>query len=179
MIDLLQYIGSLILILHKLPQLYRAYKNRNELKDLSLVKYILGTLGGVVMAAWGAGTGNLGIVFLNVYLLVNETIVLGFIVRVIRRKRKKKYNHFKSVYYLENFSVRLVDRLLDKINVTIEQYGSSYLSRWGICLHCYRWSFNLHDDSDIGYHWNTCCKKFYPNDSILWSKEIEEVEKFE
>ena len=93
-VNLLQYIASLILIIHKLPQLYRAYKNRNELKDLSLIKYFLGTLGGIFMAAWGVATNNLGIVFLNVYLLINETIILALIIRVIHKERKKVYENF-------------------------------------------------------------------------------------
>ena len=88
MIDALQYIGSIILILHKLPQMYRTFRNRDSLKDLSLVKFFMGVVGGLVMLAWGIGTGNWGVVLLNVFCSVYETFNLWFIVRSIRRKKK-------------------------------------------------------------------------------------------
>ena len=88
MIDALQYIGSIILILHKLPQMYRTFKNRNTLKDLSLVKFFMGVVGSLIMLAWGIGTANWGVVLLNMFCSVYESFNLGFIVRSIRRNRK-------------------------------------------------------------------------------------------
>lgn len=88
MIDILQYLGSLILILHKLPQMYRTFKNKNTLKDLSLLKFSGGVAGGIFMLLWGIGTSNWGVVLLNLFCIVYEAFNLGFIVRSIRRKKK-------------------------------------------------------------------------------------------
>lgn len=87
MIDVLQYLGSIILILHKLPQMYRTFKNRNTLKDLSLVKFFMGVVGGLIMLAWGILSNNWGVVLLNIFCSVYESFNLGFIVRSIRRKK--------------------------------------------------------------------------------------------
>ena len=88
MIDAFQYIGSIILIFHKLPQMYRTFKNRDSLKDLSLLKFSMGVVGGLVMLVWGIGTSNWGVVLLNIFCSVYETFNLWFIVRSIRRKKK-------------------------------------------------------------------------------------------
>jgi len=88
MIDILQYLGSIILILHKLPQMYRTFKNRNSLKDLSLLKFSGGVAGGLFMLAWGILSNNWGVVLLNIFCSVYESFNLGFIVRSIRRKKR-------------------------------------------------------------------------------------------
>jgi len=89
MIDILQYLGSIILILHKLPQMYRTFKNRNSLKDLSLLKFFGGTVGEAFMLSWVLYTYNLGVVALSIFSIVYESFNLGFIIRSIRRKKNE------------------------------------------------------------------------------------------
>jgi len=89
MIDILQYLGSLILILHKLPQMYRTFKNKDTLKDLSLLKFSGGVVGGLFMLSWALYTYNWGVVALNMFHIVYESFNLGFIVRSIRRKKNE------------------------------------------------------------------------------------------
>lgn len=86
-VNLLQYIGTIILILHKFPQIYRAYKCRDKLEGFSITKFTMGAIGGIFMGLWGAVTNNWGIVGLNIFCTTYETIILAL---VLRLKLKKK-----------------------------------------------------------------------------------------
>lgn len=72
-------------------------------------------------------------------------------------------NNFR--YYETRF---LISRLLTMVNRFIDRFG--YTFGWGFCLHCFRFTFNLHNDSDVSYHCNNCCKKIYPNLPDLWNR---------
>jgi len=96
MIDLLQYIGTAILILHKFPQIYTAYKERDQLKGFSLVKFGMGIVGGIFMGVWALAKGNWGVVALNIFCIAYESSIF---ILIFRLKRKKK----KSIDFLEYF----------------------------------------------------------------------------
>jgi len=86
LIELLQYTGSFILAVHKFPQMYRAYKERNELKGFSLTKFLMGAVGSLMMLLWALATGNYGIVGLNLICIAYESSIAVLIIRVMRRR---------------------------------------------------------------------------------------------
>ena len=52
---------------------------------------------------------------------------------------------------------KLLDKLLARINYILENHLG--LFGWGWCTTCHRWTFNLHDSSDLGYHCWDCCNE--------------------
>jgi len=50
-----------------------------------------------------------------------------------------------------------LDIVLAWINFLIENGSLGWLFGWGFCTTCHRWTFNLHDSSNQGYHCPRCC----------------------
>lgn len=60
-------------------------------------------------------------------------------------------------YYDARF---LICELLCRINKILDWFG------WGFCLHCFKFTFNLHDDSDYSYHCRDCCLILYEGEEL-------------
>jgi len=50
--------------------------------------------------------------------------------------------------------IKLIDKLLAKIDYWIFNYFG-----WGFCTECHKWTFNLHNSTDQGWHCYSCCKE--------------------
>jgi len=96
--DPLQYIGTTILMLHKFPQIYRAYKARNYLMGFSITKFAGGVIGGTIMLAWALRSGNWGIAALNAIHVGHEFSILLLLLRLKFKQRGQK-----SIDYLDYF----------------------------------------------------------------------------
>jgi hypothetical protein len=46
-------------------------------------------------------------------------------------------------------------KILTKINTFLVDIFPRQM--WGFCLHCYKFTFNLHDSSDQSWHCPRCC----------------------
>ena len=59
-------------------------------------------------------------------------------------------NRIDNFEYCENRNI--LTKVLTKIDRILTKF-----SLIGFCLHCYRFTFHLHDSSDQSYHCYNCC----------------------